>query len=514
MSEPAAAWLILLDAFHQAGFATLPALPETTTVRPGAITLAPGTAARVRAWLAAYDRVVLTPPPALPPAIMLASASEVEADLGAGVAGALAASVIPLGGPLSHALGTKSDIAQIEASIAALAEIGAWLDSHGGGAPARIVARLRAELGAVLLGAGLALVEEEDPLGVFVDEGADREAAVRRLGRGLERLRTLRARYAERHLAAGLEIEDAAAVEWAVIGRDVEGYDRGDAGSALSVLEGLARAWAEDRDKACASPRSTHAAYRDDYVARVVRRYTDVLDGRCDALARARAEAAYARVADYFERHALWRWPYTKAKGAPDVPPAVLRELVGLVRDAAPALAMVEARHVSALERTGALFSDPEEALALRFALEWRTRPSEEHLAEHLIGFGLEGAERGEDGTYTWRYGSPATLWLQLARHSPYRFVRSVAGEGLRFEDTPAGAGALLRLLADADAGALAFKADVTGPKGERAELRITARAARDDGGAFVVPDLREIGPGMAHADAGGERLGDPPKAP
>ena len=219
-------------------------------------------------------------------------------------------------------------------------------------------------------------------------------------GRGVERLRTVYERYASRQLETGIVASNPAASEWGAIKRDIDGHRRGQAGSAISVLEGMVTAWAESPEKACGSPYATHAELRDDYVAQTIKRYVHTQTERCEKLRRKKVQEAYERVASYFERHAGWTWPYTKDAGAPDIAPQVLRELVGLIREDEEALELAGGRHSTALTRTGALFADHEEALAVRFSIQWRTRRAEENLAEHLIGMELRGVNQSEDGTH------------------------------------------------------------------------------------------------------------------
>ena len=508
MTRPVAAWLSLLEAFEHVGFASLPSGRGETWELPVAAAIDPRVVSQVRTWLSEYDRIAISPPPALPGAVLRSTLTEVESGLAHGVVAALWGGIRPLPGPLSHAIGTDSEMARLERAIASLAEVEAWLGAHNANRARDEVFALRDRIGASLLQAGLDVLGEEDPLGVFIDEGADRNAAVRRLGRGVERLRTVYERYASRQLETGIVASNPAASEWGTIKRDIDGHRRGQAGSAISVLEGMVTAWAESPEKACGSPYATHAELRDDYVAQAIKRYVQTQTGRCEKLRRKKVQEAYERVASYFERHAGWTWPYTKDAGAPEIAPQVLRELVGLIREDEEALELAGGRHSTALTRTGALFADREEALAVRFSIQWRTRRAEENLAEHLIGMELRGVNQSEDGTHTWRYGARASMGLRLATHSPYRFQSAADQQGREWSWTPTGAGSLLRMFETVDQGQMSVDVPVTDEDGKISTLRVTARVTHPDGRPFTVPDLSEIGPRIVPFDnAGNSRL-------
>ena len=124
----------------------------------------------------------------------------------------------------------------------------------------------------------------------------------------------------------------------------------------------------------------------------------------------------------------------------------------------------------------------------MRFRIDWRARPGDERFAEHLIDFEMTGVELGEDGVYTWRYGSPFSLVLRLAKDSPLQFADAVDLERKERVLGGGGNGGFLRAFAGLTMGSVAFEHQVLDPNGGRASLRLTARLTHADGMPMTMP--------------------------
>ena len=501
LSASAEAWLAFLERIRSAGFTDLPQTPPSIVAGP--VTIDPASAASVRAKLQVFDRFASNVPTDLSPSIAQGLLLEVASELVIGVAAGVELALRPASDAYfadQQALG----LAKLAPALEDLAEIESWLLERRAEDEADRVLRVRSRVAESMLASGASVLVAEDPIGVYLDPAADSNALVRRLERGIERLRRLYERFGEPFVAAGSLDGGNSALEWRQIGADLAGYARGDASSALSGLEGMLRSFADDPDAACAAPRATHVAARDDYVARAHRRFRRQLDGACTERSLARTRDVYDTLVGYFSRNVSWLRPYSRQPDAPEVPGATLSEFVGRLHAAAPELDRIDGG-LSEAFRTNARFwtRDEDGSAVLRFRFDWRTRPVEEELAEHVMAFELSGVERDEDGVHTWRYGVPAALKLRLAKNSPYRFVGAADPAGLVFVIEERGNGALLRLLEELSDGRLSVEAAVVDDGGTRRALRVTARITHPDGAPMTVPRFDEYPRDELDGDAG-----------
>lgn len=486
LTPPAESWLAFLDRVDGAGFADLPGEPRT--VLSGPVTVDPATIATTLRKLRDFDRFGSELPTELPPAVGEDLLLEVGRELVVGVT----ASVELALRPAVAAVRSGEDAARllrVRPALDGLEEIETWLRQRGTDGEADRVLAVRTRVAENVLAAGEQALAEEDPLGLFLDPAADANALVRRFERGLVRLRRLHEQFAAPFVEAAALGGRPVAFRWRDIGRDLEGFDRGDGDSALSGLNGMARAYAEDPDAACEAPRALRGAARGDYVAGALDRFRGQIDSACRRLALRDAWATYDAIKSYFTRSVVWMWPYARDANAPEMPASTLGEFVSRLHDAGPALEVVDGALAPLFRRQAAFWTLGEDGAGLlRFRMEWRVRPEEEILAEHVIAFELDGLDRDEAGVYTWRYGTPASLRLRLARNSPYRFAESQDAAGLEFVLGDQGNGSILRVFEGLSGGAFEVETDVTDGDGGRRVLRATARVSTEGGQGLTLP--------------------------
>ena len=496
LAPGARAWSAFLDRLASAGFADLPTTPRIVVAGP--VTIDPATVSGMLSKLHAFDRLATNLPGDLPPAVARDLLEQVVSELVVGVATSAELALRPAVAPVV-AGDRAARVARVASALDDLGEIVSWLQAHEAETAADRVLAVRSSVAENMLLAGTEVLAGEDPLGMYLDPAADANALVRRFGRGVERLRRLYEYYGAPYVDAATFGGTAVAWRWREIGEDMARYDRGDAGAALSGLEGMLRAYAADHEAACTAPRPALAAARDDYVARALDRFRVQVDDACAGLDARRGERLYARLEEYFGRNVAWMWPYANDASAPEIPSATLGEFVAR---------LVEARHVlgrfdtplARVFRESADFwdRDMDGIAVLRFRVDWRTRPEEEELAENIIGFEIEGAERDEDGVYSWRYGTPAALRVRLAKNSPYRFAFPSDPEGrvLALGDvvpreratTDTSNGSLLRVFDGLANGAFAVHTEVVDADGVRHPLVATARVTDDSGAPLTLP--------------------------
>ena len=490
MSQPAQAWLAFMDRLRSANF-TDPAQLSAPSIA-GPVTIDPTAVAAVRAKLQVFDRFASDLPANLPPAVARALLLEVASELVIGVTTSVELAMRPDADPVfsgQHAQG----FAWIAPALDDLEEIEIWLRQRQADVEAERVLRVRSRIAANVLETGVSVLVQEDPLGIHVDPAADANALVRRFERGVERLRRLHEKFAESYVQAVVFGDEAVVFEWLDIGEDIDGYDRGDADSALSGLEGMVRAYAESPPDACDAPRAAHAAARDDYVARALRRFRSELDRACSEHALARKREVYDTLVKYFSRHVNWLWPYSGDASAPEIDGSTLSEFVRHLHEAKDVLLETEGALVEPFLASARFWSRADEgSVEVRFRIDWRVRPEEERLAEHVIAFELDGVERDEDGVATWRYGVPVTLKLRLAKNSPYRFAGASDSAGLEFTAGKRGNGSLVRIFEGLTGGALTIGAEVADARGARLPLRVTARVTYPDGVPMTLPRFSE----------------------
>ena len=502
LSSAASAWLSLLEGFRQLGVAELPPPPDI--LPHGALTLHVADVLRARGRLRAFDRLVADVPQGLPYDAFAVSVAEGEAQLQAGTLNAVEHAVRPFDQSAYEDRLTVA-LSELETGIEALDEIATWYSERAASAESDALLAIRSRVARTVLGAGADVLEARDPLAIHFDAGADRQAMVRRLERGVSALERIYDQYAKSNAAVAASAGDRLALEWTQIGRDLEGYRSGDPVSAISALSGMVRAYADNPIEACMAERSTHAGIRDDYVARALARYAANRDRICEALRLAGTRRVYDALVSYYETHLVSLWPFAASPDAPEVGAAELATFVERVRAGTAALAQVEGRFSALFAETARFWSLESDPLAVAFRLEWRARRAEELNARHIIGFAVQGPEPDEDGVYTWRYGSPFEIRLRLAKDSPLRFADAADASGLELRVAYPGNGPLLRALASLDPlGMWSFSGALLDAAGARHDLRISARFERRDGGALLAPAFPPVPP---VASNGGDRL-------
>ena len=491
LTPQAQAWLAFLERVRSAGFEDLPQSPVMPIAGP--VTLDPAAVTATRAKLRVFDRFASSLPADLPPDVAQGLLLEVVTELVIGVTASVELALRPAGN-MELAGGGSQRLARVAPVLGDLEEIEGWLRLRQAEAEADRALEVRSRVAENMLEAGASVLAVEDPIGVYVDPAADANALVRRFERGVTRLQHIYEQFGAPFVKAAALGGKENAYEWKDIGEDLEGYRRGDANASLTGLEGMLRAYAEDPAAACAAPRATRAAARDDYVARALSRFRVQMEHACSERVLARTRKVIGTLGDYFERQVGWQWPYSKDPNAPEIPASTLSDFVTRLHAAAEELSKVEGAYLEPLLTNTRFWSlDDDGGVAVVFRIDWRTRPTEEMLAEHVIAFEVEGAERDEGGVYTWRYGVPAALKLRLARNSPYRFAGAVDPAGVELVLSEPGNGGLLRLFdGRLSGGALTIAAEVVDEQGARLPLRVTARVTRPDGVSMTLPQFNE----------------------
>ena len=486
LTPEARGWLSFLDRVASAGFAELPRPGARAVVGP--VTVDPAAVAAVTEKLRTFDRFGADLPADLPPAVAQDLLLEVASELVIGVAASVEAALRP-----AVATGMTADgnrLLRAATALDGLDEIETWLRQRRAVPEADRVLAARSRVAENVLAVGEQILVGEDPLGLHLDPAADTNALVRRFDRGVVRLRRLYDQFGAPYADIGVLGGKAPAFRWREIGDDIDGHERGDSNSALSGLEGMARAFAEDPSAACAAPMAGHAAARDDYIADALARFRSQVDDACAQLAAKEARTAYAQLTDYFSRHVAWMWPYSHDPNAPELPASTLGEFVAklhearaVIDDVDESLARLFRRHVDFWER-----DEDGGAALLRFRAQWRARPGEERFAEHVIEFAFEGVERDESELYTWRYGAPAALRIRLAMNSPYRFVSPADTSGLELVIGGRGNGSILRIFEGLSGGHFEVAAELVDDSGARVSMRATARISDGVGVPLTVP--------------------------
>ena len=486
LSAEVQAWLAFLDRLVSAGFADVPQRP--LMVVSGPVAIDPAAVTAILGKLRTFDRFAADLPADLPPAVAGGLLLEVASELVSGVAAGVEVALRPA---VNVGLGSEdaAQIARVTPALEGLQEIESWLRERQAEDAADRILAVRSRVAENVLSVGAQVLAGEDPLGMYLDPAADANASVRRFGRGVERLRRLYERYGAPYIDAAALGGKVSAYRWRDIGEDIAGYGRGDADAALSGLEGMLRAYADDPDAACAAPRPAHAAARDDYVAQALARFRIQLDDACADLAAARAEQLYAGVAEYFNRDVAWMWPYAKDANAPELPGSTLGEFVARLHAAREALTRFDSPFARAFRENAAFWDqDDDGAAVLRFRVDWRARPGEERLAEHIIAFEFEGVEQDEGGTYSWRYGTPVVLRVRLAKNSPYRFAFPADSQGIEFVLGEQSNGSILRIFDGLSDGVFEIRTEVVDAEGERLALLATARIGDESGAPLTIP--------------------------
>ena len=489
LSPGAEAWLGFLDRVANAGFADMPKDSPPPYV-PGTVTVVSGAVAEVRNQLRVFDQFASDLPTDLPPVIAQNLVRELASELVVGVTVGVEQSLRPTS-PIGIASEQTQQLARAVPAMNDLAEIEQWLRQRLADDAADRVAEVRFRIAEGVLQASTEVLIEEDPLGIYLDPAADGNALVRRFERGVSRLRRIHEQFAAPFMdPAGPG--GWVAVDWENIAWDIKAYDRGDATAALSGLEGMLRAYAEDSAAVCDAPRPPATASRDDYVVRAYSRFRSQLDHACRSSTEEASNETYGTLVEYFNRHVAWLWPYSEDRNAPHLPPSTLDAFVEQLHDASDALAHHQEPFAKVLRDNAVFWSrDSDGAAIFRFRIEWRTRQSEERLAENVIEVGFEGIDVDEDEVHTWRYGAPMSMKLRLARNSPYRFVEAGDPEQRVMVLTSGGYGALLQVFSGLTKGSLRLDAPVLDENGKVQSLRITARITAPDGSPITMPEFQ-----------------------
>ena len=331
LAPGAQAWSAFLDRLASTGLADLPT--TSPAVVAGPVTIDPATVSGMLSKLHTFDRLAMDLPGDLPAAVARDLLEQVVSELVAGVAASAELALRPAPDPV--VTGDRAGrVARVAAALGDLDEVVGWLLAHEAEPEAGRVLAVRSSVAEHMLLAGTEVLAGEDPLGIYLDPAADANALVRRFGRGVERLRRTYERFGAPYVDAAAFGGAAVAYRWRDIGEDIARYNRGDAGAALSGLEGMLRAYAVDQRAACSAPRPALAAARDDYVARALDRFRTQVDSACASLDARQGERLYAGLEEYFGRNVAWMWPYANDASAPEMPSATLGEFVALLSEA------------------------------------------------------------------------------------------------------------------------------------------------------------------------------------
>lgn len=486
LSPGVESWVSFLDRVANAGFAEL---PEDSGSLPlaGPVTVDVTAIAQARNRLRIFDQFAADVPTGLPAAVAQRLVNELASELVVGV-------TVDVEQALRSATmsGTATEHAQrlvrVAPALADLAEIEAWLAARLADSEADRAFNVRSRVAENVLAASAEALAEEDPLGIYVDPAADGNALVRRFERGLARMRRMHEQFAAPFIEPGVA-GGWATLDWQHITNDIQAHERGDGASALSGLEGMVRAWAEDPVAACDAPPAALVAGRDDYIARALSRLRSEMDTACRRTAAEEAARVYQRLVQFFDQYVAWLWPYSLDRNAPELQASTLDAFVARLYAARDALERVDEPFARDLVDHASFWEQNDDGGAVvRFRIHWRARPSDERLAENVIAYELRGTDVDEDGVHTWRYGSPLALGIRLAKNSDYRFRTGNDPDRRELVIEGEGNGALLRLFSGLSSGAIVFEADVEDAEGNPRRLRVTARVTHPDGAVMTMP--------------------------
>ena len=486
MTPEAEAWLSFLDRVAKAGFANLPKDTGTPPIG-GPVSMDAVAVSEVRSRLRVFDQFASNLPANLPPAVAGNLVRELSSELVVGTAVGVEQALRPV-----YQVGMPTEQAQrlvrSASSLADLREVESWLRERTAESEADRVLAARGRVAETLLAASAEALAQEDPLGIHLDPSADGNALVRRMDRGIARLRTMHEQLAAPFVEPGVS-QGWATVNWRHIGEELDAFQRGNTDAALSGLEGMVRALSDDFAAACDAPRAAVAAGRDDYVVIALSRFRTQMDNACNRLDLERAQRRFEQVADYFQQHIAWLWPYSTDANAPELPTSTVNALVQRLHDVRDDLKLLSDPFAHTLGESAAFWSRDDDGNAcVQFRVFWRARPSDEHLAENIINVDLNGTTLDEDGVQTWRYGSPVALRVRLASNSAYRFVDAVDPEEREVVLSESGNGALLRLFSRLAGGAMTFELPVLDGEENTHIMRVTARITNADGASLTMP--------------------------
>ena len=482
LSTEAAAWLRYLDRVANSGFGQPPSRAGAP-IR-GTVTVDVDSVAVAREKLQAYERMSMDLLADLPAAPVRSLLAELASELVLGVVIEVENALRP-----DSDLGVASARAERRAVAASaleeLAEIEVWLSGQQAASQAERVNRVRSRISDGVLSAATAALEEEDPLGVVVDPTADAGAILRRFERGAARVREIYEQYARPFVEVSTGGGDGlVALQWRDISDDIAGYDRGDADSSLSVLDGNVRAWVEDPATACAAPASPTG--RSDYLALSVTRFRTEVEATCTRLEDAVFEERLVDLQDHYDSFLGRSWPFT-ANGA-EADPGAMAAFVSQLHSGMDSHAEFLDEFPPAFAEHASFWAPGEEA-TVRFKPEWRWRPDIEVLTEHVAEVTVEGTEVDETGVHAWRYGEPFGVRFRLAMNSPYRFRLPDGRLSIESSVSSSGRGALMRVFEGISRGEWIHEAELQHiVTGQVRTMRISARIIHEDDRPMTVP--------------------------
>ena len=492
LSSAARAWLEVFERVEAARLG--PEVAGAGAGRPdvaGPVTLDTEGIRKAQARIVRLAEVEANVPPSVPPALAAATLARARDRLAAGLEQEIAAALVPLSTMPAHRDRLVPGPELVDA-IRTTRRIADWLADHGWPEAERAVRAAAERTVESHLRLGLDALHAKDPIRVdFARRGADRELARERLARSIDSVRNLYRTHAESLLALADGAHGEAARSWRSLGRALEAWERGDARSGIGGLESLLDAYAAAPRETCAAPRLPPAP--PGYLGQVVRRARSELEAACRRHGQEELLAARDLVLASFASSLAQSWPWSGDRASPDAPREAVERYVNALA-AAPDLSGLDARHAPELEREKALWTIDDEGVAcVGFRVEWRARPEEDENVHHLIGIELEGLKRSADG-YAWRYGTPMTLRLTLARNSPLRFANGTEGRSITHVERFEGSAALLRWLDTLQRRGWTVRAPLEDDAGRQAELVLSVRVTRHGGAPLDLPVFAALG--------------------
>ena len=497
LTSAAQAWLEVMDRLEAARIGAGP-MEEPWLGRSavaGPATLEPERIRRAYGRIGRYEEIETRVPPALPPALAESTLADARERLAAALARDVRGALVALPGPSDGPGAAPAPGRELLEAVSAARRIADWLEDHGwmraardarGGADRAVESHLR--LGIDALGA-------LDPIRVGIGRGGADPARVReRLARAADSVRELHLRYAAPLLALANGTRGEASRRWRTLVRALDAYERGDPRSTIAGLESVLDSFATDPAGTCADPELPPAP--PGYLGQVVRRTGAELEAACRERGHSELLAARDRVLATFGAALARSWPYSGDPATPDAPREAVDRYVSAL-EAAPELTTLNARLVPELESERALWMMDEDGSAcIGLRVEWRARAQDDENAHHLMSIELEGTRPEEDGL-AWRYGTPVTLRLKLARNSPYRFAGGADGKSLEHVERFEGSAALLRMLDSLAARGWAVRAPLVDEAGEPGELRLSVRVLHLGGAPLELPAFASLGRGL-----------------
>ena len=494
LSGAARAWLDVLDRLEAARLGPDWAGHDDRPAVAGPVTLDAERIRMARARIGRYEEIETAVPAVLPPSLAGATMERARNRLAAGLVREVEAALVPLPTGVAHGEPSIPDRELVDA-IEATRRTAGWLGDHGWSEAQRGAREVADRVVATHLRLGMDVLRATNPIRVELGRNAaGRERARERLARSIDALRALYRTHAEPFLTLAGDSSGEAARSWRSLARALDAHERGDARSGIGALESFLDGYAADPRGTCAAPSLPPAP--SGYLGFVVRRVRSQLETACRRDDREELLAARDRILASFDAALARSWPYSGDPASPDAPREAVDRYVSSLASG-PDLSGLDTRHATDLARERALWMlDEEGAACIGFGIEWRARPDDDENAHHLISIGLEGVKRSEDG-YAWRYGTPITLRLALARNSPYRFAGAGGGRSLEHVERFEGSAALLRWLDSLERRGWTVRARLVDGAGTEAELALSVRVLRQGGAPLEFPVFAALGRGL-----------------